>query len=379
MRSDQQVRPTARGVRRRLLGVAALILPLCLVASSAFAQSIDLERVRQQRDRAEDRREQLQDELDVLLSQIEALKVTLERQKTQIKRLQEEVATERQRAEAAREQVADHYRKAYQSGTSGDALAMLFSADSVEEMTERSRVLSVLAAESEREREVAEGASLRSEALSNQLEQASAVLADQEETLASHEEEAAQKVAEAKQDVEQLDKKISAEKERRAEAARRREARRDAGQQSAGGQSSSGGGGAPVSGGIACPVGTPRSYSDTYGAPRSGGRVHLGVDILAPTGTPAYAYENGVITRMDGNSLGGITLYLDGDSGNLYYYAHLNGYVSGYSPGDRVSAGEHVAYVGMTGNAPIPHLHWEVMPGGGSNVNPYPYAYEACG
>jgi murein DD-endopeptidase MepM/ murein hydrolase activator NlpD len=378
MPSDQQVRPTARRIRRRFLGVAALILTLCLVASSALAQSIDLERTQQQRDRAEDRREQLQHELDVLLSQIEALKVTLERQKTQIKRLQQEVLTERQRAEAARERVADHYRKAYQSGTSGDALAMLFSADSVEEMTERSRVLSVLASESEREREVAEGASLRSEALSNQLEQASAVLADQEETLASHEEDAAQKVAEAKQDVEQLDRKISTEKERRAEAARRREARRDAAQQSDSGQSSSGGG-APVSGGIACPVGTPRSYSDTYGAPRSGGRVHLGVDILAPTGTPAYAYEDGAITRMDGNSLGGITLYLDGDSGNLYYYAHLNGYVSGYSPGDRVTAGEHVAYVGMTGNAPIPHLHWEVMPGGGANVNPYPYAYEACG
>lgn len=377
MPSDQQVRPTARRIRRRFLGVTALILTLCLVASSALAQSIDLERTQQQRDRAEDRREELQHELDVLLSQIEALKVTLERQKTQIKRLQQEVATERQRAEAAREQVADHYRKAYQSGTSGDALAMLFSADSVEEMTERSRVLSVLAAESEKEREVAEGASLRSEALSNQLEQASAVLADQEETLASHEEDAAQKVAEAKQDVEQLDRKISAEKERRAEAARRREARRDPAPQSDSGQSSSGGG-APVSGGIACPVGTPRSYSDTYGAPRSGGRVHMGVDILAPTGTPAYAYEDGVITRMDGNSLGGITLYLDGDSGNLYYYAHLNGYVSGYGPGDRVTAGEHVAYVGMTGNAPIPHLHWEVMPGG-TNVNPYPYAYEACG
>jgi murein DD-endopeptidase MepM/ murein hydrolase activator NlpD len=378
MRSYQQVHHSARGLRRRLVGVAGVILTVCLVANAAFAEPINLQRTQQKRDRAEDRREQLQQELDVLLSQIEALKVALEQQKTQIKRLEQEVVSERQHAEAARARVADHYRKIYQAGTSGDSLAMLFNADSVEEMTERSRVLGLLAAESAKEREAAEGASVRSEALSNQLEQASTVLAEQEETLAGHEEDAAQKVAEAKQDVEQLDRKISAEKERRAEAARRREARRDAAPQSDSGQSSSGGA-ASVSGGIACPVGTPRSYSDTYGAPRSGGRVHLGVDILAPTGTPAYAYEDGVITRMDSNSLGGITLYLDGDSGNLYYYAHLNGYVSGVGTGQSVTAGQHIAYVGMTGNAPIPHLHWEVMPGGGANVNPYPYAYEACG
>jgi murein DD-endopeptidase MepM/ murein hydrolase activator NlpD len=204
------------------------------------------------------------------------------------------------------------------------------------------------------------------------------VLAEQEQKLASNENQAAQKVADAQQDVEQLDREITAEKQRRAEAARQRAAEETGGEATQSDQGSSGGA-ASVSGGIACPVGTPRSYSDTYGAPRSGGRVHLGVDILAPTGTPIYAYEDGVITRMDSNSLGGITLYLDGDSGNLYYYAHLNGYVSGVGTGQSVTAGQHIAYVGMTGNAPIPHLHWEVMPGGGSNVNPYPYALEACG
>jgi peptidoglycan LD-endopeptidase LytH len=103
------------------------------------------------------------------------------------------------------------------------------------------------------------------------------------------------------------------------------------------------------------------------------------VDILAPGGTPVYAYENGVINRMSSNSLGGITLYLEGNSGNLYYYAHLSGYVSSIGTGQRVSAGQHIALVGMTGNAPVNHLHWEVMPGGGGNVNPYPYAQRACG
>jgi murein DD-endopeptidase MepM/ murein hydrolase activator NlpD len=83
---------------------------------------------------------------------------------------------------------------------------------------------------------------------------------------------------------------------------------------------------------------------------------------------------------MNGNSLGGISLYLRGNSGNVYYYTHLSGYKAGISVGQQVSAGQHIAYVGDTGNAAgIPHLHWEVQPGGSGNVNPYPYAFRACG
>lgn len=382
MRSDRQVHLSARGICRRLLGVAGAALALSLVTSTALAEPINLDRAERQRAQADERREQLQRDLDVLLSRIEALKVAREQQTAQIEQLEQEVESERDKASAARARVADRYSKAYKSGTSGDSLVMLFSGDSVEEITERSRVLSLLAADSQREREAAEGASLRSEALSNQLEEATAALADQEDELASHEEEAAEKVAAAQQDVDQLDQEITAEKGRRAEAARRRaaeEARREAADSDQGSGGGSSSGGAPVSGGIACPVGTPRSYSDTYGAARSGGRAHMGVDILASTGTPIYAYENGVISRMSNNSLGGITLYLQGNSGNEYYYAHLSGYASGVSTGDRVTAGQHIASNGMTGNAPIPHLHWEVMPGGGGNVNPYPYAQRACG
>jgi peptidoglycan LD-endopeptidase LytH len=127
-------------------------------------------------------------------------------------------------------------------------------------------------------------------------------------------------------------------------------------------------------------VGQPRSYSDTWGAPRSGGRRHMGTDIMAPRGTPIYAYESGTVTRLWNSRLGGISLYLRGDSGNQYFYTHLQGYVSGLSAGQRVSAGQHIAFNGDTGNARgIPHLHFEVMPGGGGNVNPYPYVVRACG
>lgn len=131
---------------------------------------------------------------------------------------------------------------------------------------------------------------------------------------------------------------------------------------------------------IACPIGTPRTYSDTFGAPRSGGRAHQGVDLLAPTGTEIFAYENGVISRVSQNSLGGTTLNLQGESGNEYYYAHLSGYADGLSTGQRVAVGEHIAFNGDTGNAAgTPHLHFEVRPNGGDPVNPFPYARRACG
>jgi murein DD-endopeptidase MepM/ murein hydrolase activator NlpD len=374
MRSDRLMDLSAGGTLRRFGVVVGVAVVLSLVGGVAFAEPIDLDEAEQQRDKADDRRQQLQEDLDVLLSRIEELKVAQEEQTARIKELTKQVQSERAKAQAAKARVADHYRKAYKSGTAGDPLVALFGGDSADDVAERSRVLGLLATDSEEEREIAESATLRGEALAEQLEQATTTLAEHEDELAQREEEAAEKVAEAEQAVAAIDEKIANEKERRAAAARRRAAQNDSGGSSGG----SAGGGAPVTGGVACPVGTPRSYSDTYGAPRSGGRVHMGVDILAETGTPSYAYEDGTISRLSTNSLGGITLYLEGDSGNLYYYAHLSGYVSGISAGQSVTAGDHIAYVGMTGNAPIPHLHWEVMPGGGSNVNPTPYADRAC-
>jgi murein DD-endopeptidase MepM/ murein hydrolase activator NlpD len=135
------------------------------------------------------------------------------------------------------------------------------------------------------------------------------------------------------------------------------------------------------SGGLACPVGEPVVFSDTWGAPRSGGRSHQGVDMMASHGTPVYAITSGRITRMSTSGLGGISLYMYGDDGNEYFYTHLQGYASGIGTGTTVGAGTHIAYVGSTGNASssAPHLHFEVHPGGGGAVNPYPYAARSCG
>lgn len=140
------------------------------------------------------------------------------------------------------------------------------------------------------------------------------------------------------------------------------------------------GGGPLIRGDVACPIGQPHNFTDTWGAPRSGGRSHKGVDIFAETGIPQYAYTAGTL-RLTSSSLGGVSLWVNGDTGDTYYYAHLSRYAEGVSTGTRVAAGDLVGYTGKTGNARTTpaHLHWEVHPGGGEAVNPTPYARAACG
>jgi peptidoglycan LD-endopeptidase LytH len=130
----------------------------------------------------------------------------------------------------------------------------------------------------------------------------------------------------------------------------------------------------------ACPMAAPYSFRDTWGAPRSGGRKHKGVDIFAPMGQQVFAITGGVVARHSTSRLGGLGLYLQGDDDNLYYYSHLLRIVTGYEPGRRVEAGEWIAENGDSGNAKggAPHVHFEVRPGGGGPVNPYPFAAAAC-
>jgi murein DD-endopeptidase MepM/ murein hydrolase activator NlpD len=134
---------------------------------------------------------------------------------------------------------------------------------------------------------------------------------------------------------------------------------------------------APVSrGSIVCPVQGPVAFSDTWGAPRSGGRSHKGVDMLSPRGTPTVAPVSGVVSHR-GNTVGGLSWHLQGDDGHYYYGTHLQSYAN--VGAGHVQAGTVIGYVGDTGNARgTPHLHFEIHPNGGSAVNPYPYVRDAC-
>lgn len=130
--------------------------------------------------------------------------------------------------------------------------------------------------------------------------------------------------------------------------------------------------------GFVFPVGEPYTFGDSWGYPRMTGTEyehgHQGVDIMAPMGTPLYAAERGIVTRLGVDVLGGTKLWLKGASGAYYYYAHLSSYADGLTEGTVVAAGDLLGLVGDTGNARggAPHLHFELHPGGGPAVNPYP-------
>jgi peptidoglycan LD-endopeptidase LytH len=117
--------------------------------------------------------------------------------------------------------------------------------------------------------------------------------------------------------------------------------------------------------GIAIPVAGVRQAElrNSYQAPRSGGRKHLGIDIMAPEGTPVLAAAGGVIVKRDSSALGGISLYQRGmDGTTIYFYAHLSRYAPSVDEGDLVRQGDVIAFVGHTGNASAsaPHLHFGV-------------------
>lgn len=125
-----------------------------------------------------------------------------------------------------------------------------------------------------------------------------------------------------------------------------------------------------------CPVQGPRQFSDSWGAPRPGGRRHLGVDVFAARGTPVVANVGGILTHAKG-ATAGLAYYLQGDDSYTYYGAHLDALEG---PPGRVEQGARIGTVGSTGNArgTTPHLHFEIKPAGGAPVNPMPSFEKWC-
>ncbi len=123
------------------------------------------------------------------------------------------------------------------------------------------------------------------------------------------------------------------------------------------------------------PVQPPCTYTDTFGAPRDGGRVHLGTDILAAEGNQVYAAVAGVVTKTysaDTAPLTGNGLRFTAPDGTYFFYGHLSALAPGIAVGTPVAAGQLVGYVGHTGNTTVSHLHFEVHPQGGEAIDPYP-------
>ena len=145
---------------------------------------------------------------------------------------------------------------------------------------------------------------------------------------------------------------------------------------------------------IIFPVVGAAKYFDDWGDPRGQGR-HAGNDILTTWRSPAVAAEDGKIKFWTTSARAGCMLYLYGASGTTYLYIHLNNdltakrdnrgkcvpgvaYAQGLKTGSRVKAGQLIAYNGDSGDAEgTYHLHFEIHPKDGEDVDPRPYLDEA--
>lgn len=132
-------------------------------------------------------------------------------------------------------------------------------------------------------------------------------------------------------------------------------------------------------------------FGESWGALRNyeGSDVHMGCDITDREnirGRIAIAsMTDGIINNIGWSEKGGFNIGIEGTSGNYYYYAHLNSFADGLVQGSRVSAGQHIGYMGDTGygkkegtkgNFPV-HLHIGISPVTSLKkdfwINPYPF------
>jgi murein DD-endopeptidase MepM/ murein hydrolase activator NlpD len=97
---------------------------------------------------------------------------------------------------------------------------------------------------------------------------------------------------------------------------------------------------------------------------------HRGLDLAADYGTPVHAAADGVIGSAGWDGGFGIKVDVNHENGYHTWYAHLSRVA--VQPGQRVQKGDVIAYVGATGEATGPHLHYQVMLGGQA-IDPAPY------
>ena len=146
---------------------------------------------------------------------------------------------------------------------------------------------------------------------------------------------------------------------------------------------------------IAFPVDGQNRYSEDFGDPRSGGRTHEGVDIIADKMTPLVAAVDGTVrsVTMEERDYGFAVVLRDSD-GYTYHYLHVNNDTPGTDDGQggalyafpptivrgaRVFKGQLVGWTGDSGNAEnvTSHLHFEIRPPDGTAINPYPSLLQA--
>ena len=379
-----------RSILRRARSVLTLALVFALFAGIAPAHSTteeEVEQARQEREQAAAERaaalgsvadavaayEEINGEYQGLIFQIGRIRSRIDSYEGEVLRLEDQV----------RRRAAD----AYMRGIERDPTPAMFSTGGVERSIVAHGVLSkalsddvatldslqVITGEMERLREQLTTDSERATDLKIEAEAIAArmyqLLGDAETQLATAQENLEQtQVARA-----ETLRQEEIERIRREEERRRAELARRALLGPAGGVSDE------ALPGFICPVAGVTAFVDSWGAPRSGGRTHVGVDMMGPRGMPLVAVADGTIDIGYG-TLGGNVVYVNADYGARFFYAHLDSYPEGLYDGQWVSKGTVIGYMGDTGN-PAPgayHLHFSIYPTGSGAVNPYPTVARHC-
>jgi murein DD-endopeptidase MepM/ murein hydrolase activator NlpD len=212
---------------------------------------------------------------------------------------------------------------------------------------------------------------LRENELEEQIEEANDLIMQIADTLEGEQALYEQNAAESRRINAEIDRLV--EQQRREEERRRQEAlraAREAANNNSGNEGDSantapappsgptGGSGQlmwPVSGHIGSEFGPRR------------GRMHLGIDIMAPHGTPVVAADGGTVLVRAFSGGWGNHIVINHGNGMTTLYAHLSS--MNVSVGQSVSRGQNIGNVGSSGNATAPHLHFEVRVNG-VHMNP---------
>lgn len=402
-----------RTARRAMTAVLVALLVFGLAGPASSVTEEDIERAREEAEQARTEVEEAQagrdaaaaaraaaiDDLDQAVVEYEAINAEFQELTFRMGRLRSRLESYEAQVVRLRDEIRVQAVEAYMTGPDRDPMSLLFASDSVQYAFIAREILaaavagdvasldSLLAATAEmnrlRDQLATDGlraSQLRADAeavagkMNALFEDADLEYAQEEQQLGVAEAE----LASEERDVRSLEEQRAAELRAAEEARRRREAQRAAiaaALATPAGQ----GVGPEVTPGFICPVGGASRFVDSWGAPRSGGRTHKGVDMMAARGTPLVAVGDGYITISYG-TLGGNIVWLHADHGVSYFYAHLDSYPQGLVHGQRVVRGQPIGYVGDTGN-PAPgayHLHFGIYPGGSTAVNPYPSVARVC-
>ena len=379
-----------RGSLRRAPRVLPLVLVLVLFAGMAPAHSTteeEVEQARQEREAAAAERAAALDDVAEAIEAYEEINAEYQALVFQIGRVRSRIDSYEEEVRRLQDQVRQRAADAYMRGLERDPTPALFAGDGVERSILAQGVLSkaladdvaildslqVITGEMERLREQLTTDSVRATDLKIEAEAIAArmydLLADAEVQFATAQENLQEtEVARA-----ETLRQEELERIAREEARRREELARIALLGPAGGVSDE------ALPGFICPVAGVTAFVNSWGAPRSGGRTHVGVDMMGPRGIPLVAVANGTIDTGYG-TLGGNVVYVNADYGARFFYAHLDSYPDGLVDGQYVTKGTVIGYMGDTGN-PAPgayHLHFSIYPTGSGAVNPYPTVARHC-